>query len=132
MFSVTLDEKSFCSELFILLGWLLGSCCYPEQDNDLVCTQNGLALGSVLVLCTGLRRTLSFSFAYEQARDTESLKRVQGAGLCIHGIVQTYLALSFGVSQLIIYRMEFLVGALWYVPLVLALKRLRQEDCHNF
>jgi hypothetical protein len=50
----------------------------------------------------------------------------------IHGVVQTDLALPFGVSQLIIYGMEFLVGALRYVPLVSALKRLRQEDCHNF
>lgn len=59
--------------------------------------------------------------------ETESLKRVP-----VGGVVQIYLALPFGVSQLIIYRMEFLVGTLWYVPLIPALKRLRQEDCHNF
>lgn len=56
----------------------------------------------------------------------------QWTGFYIHGIVQTYLALPFGVSQLIICRMEFLVGALRDVPLVPALKRLRQEDCHDF
>lgn len=66
----------------MLLGWLLGSWCNPEQDNELVCTQNGLALGSA-VLCTGLRRTLSFSSAYEQARNTESLNRVP-VGWIVH------------------------------------------------
>lgn len=62
LFSVTLDGKSFCSELSMLLGWLLRSCCYPEQDYDLACAQNGPALSSALGEC--LRRTLSFSSTF--------------------------------------------------------------------
>lgn len=110
LFSASLAGNSFCSELSMLLG----SRCYPEQDNDLVIDPGWPDPGRALSKC--LRRTHSFPSIFVNRLETQVPGETPSGwdrvymGSCVHGIVHAYLALPFGLSQLIIHRMEFLVG----------------------